>query len=143
MKLVTYDNNKFGILIKDSIFDINTFEKVESNKHSLVYSKQLQNLPNKELDKEFMKSLRRKFPYTKIGNVTAFHINLTQKFFVKVNKDNTMNIYSGYPVFILKRLLKFIEQNVVPQSHFHSLYCAISYLLCSSVWSALRSMEVH
>lgn len=114
MKLVTYDNNKFGILIKDSIFDINTFEKVESNKHSLVYSKQLQNLPNKELDKEFMKSLRRKFPYTKIGNVTAFHINLTQKFFVKVNKDNTMNIYSGYPVFILKRLLKFIEQNVVP-----------------------------
>lgn len=114
MKLVTYDNNKFGILVKGSIFDINEFKEVKPEKYSLVYSKQLQNLPNKELDKEFMKSLRRKFPYTKIGNVTAFHINLTQKFFVKVNKDNTMNIYSGYPVFILKRLLKFIEQNVVP-----------------------------
>ena len=113
MKLVTYDK-KFGILYKGSIFDINTFEKVEPEKYSLIHSKQLQNLPNKELDKEFMKSLRHKFPYTKIGNVTAFHINLTQKFFIKINKDNTMNIYSGYPVFILKRLLKFIEQHVVP-----------------------------
>lgn len=112
MKLVTYDK-KFGILYKGSIFDINEFKEVKPEKYSLIHSKQLQNLPNKELDKEFMKSLRRKFPYTKIGNVTAFHINLTQKFFIKINKDNTMNIYSGYPVFVLKRLLKFIEQNVV------------------------------
>ena len=142
MKLITYDK-KFGILYKGSIFDINTFEKVETEKYSLIHSKQLQNLPNKDLDKEFLKALRRRFTYTKIGTTTAFHINLTQKFFVKINKDNTMNIYSGYPVFILKRLLKFIEQNVVPQNYFHSLYCAISYLLCSSVRSALWSMEVH
>lgn len=112
MKLITYDK-KFGILYKDSIFDINTFEKVEPEKYSLIRSKQLHNLPNKNLDKEFIKTLRRKFTYTKIGTTTAFHINLTQKFFVKINKDNTMNIYSGYSVFILKRLLKFIEQNVV------------------------------
>lgn len=112
MKLITYDK-KFGILYKDSIFDINTFEKVEPEKYSLVRSKQLHNLPNKNLNREFIKTLRRKFTYTKIGATTAFHINLTQKFFVKINKDNTMNVYSGYPVFILKRLLKFIEQNVV------------------------------
>lgn len=142
MKLITYDK-KFGILYKDSIFDINTFEKVEPEKYSLIHSKQLQNLPNKDLDKEFIKTLRRKFTYTKIGATTAFHINLTQKFFVKINKDNTMNIYSGYPVFILKRLLKFIEQNVVFQNHFHSLYCAINYLLCSGIQSALWSTEVH
>lgn len=142
MKLITYDK-KFGILYKGSIFDLNTFEKVETEKHSLIYSKQLQNLPNKELDKEFMKSLRRKFPYTKIGNVTAFHINLTQKFFVKINKDNTMNIYSGYPVFVLKRLLKFIEQNVVSQSCIHSLYCAISYLLCPSIRTIVWSFKVY
>ena len=108
MKLVTYDK-KFGILCKGSIFDINEFKEVKPEKYSLVLSKQLQNLPNKDLDKEFIKSLRRKFPYTKIGTTTVFHINLIQKFFVKVNKDNTMNIYSGYPVFVLKRFLKFIE----------------------------------
>ena len=136
MKLITYDK-KFGILYKGSIFDINTFEKVESEKYSLIHSKQLQNLPNKDLDKEFIKALRRRFTYTKIGTTIAFHINLTQKFFVKINKDNTMNIYSGYPVFILKRLLKFIEQNVVSQNHFHSLYCAISDLLHISNRSAL------
>lgn len=110
MKLVIYDK-KFGILYKGSIFDINTFEKVEPKEYSLVKSGKLNNLPNKEVDNEFIKKLRRKFPYTKIGNTTAFHINLTQKFFVKVNKDNTMNIYSGYPVFILKRLCKFIEDD--------------------------------
>lgn len=110
MKLVIYDK-KFGILYNGSIFDINTFEKVEPKEYSLVKSGKLNNLPNKEVDNEFIKKLRRKFPYTKIGNTTAFHINLTQKFFVKVNKDNTMNIYSGYPVFILKRLCKFIEDD--------------------------------
>lgn len=108
MKLVTYDK-KFGILYKGSIFDINEFKEVKPEKYALIHSKQLQNLPNKDLDKEFIKALRRRFTYTKIGNVTAFHINLTQKFFVKINKNNTMNIYSGYPVFILKRFLKFIE----------------------------------
>ena len=112
MKLITYDN-RYGILYKNSIFDISTFEKVEPKKYSLVRSKKLQNLPNKDLDKEFIKALRRKFTYTKIGTTIAFHINFTQKFFVKINKDNTMNIYSGYPVFILKQLLKFIEQNVI------------------------------
>jgi hypothetical protein len=34
MKLVTYDK-KFGILIKDSILDINTFEEVKPEKHSV------------------------------------------------------------------------------------------------------------
>lgn len=111
MKLVTYDK-KIGILYKGSIFDINDFSEVKPEKYTLIQSKQLQNLPNKELDKEFIKSLRKKFPYTKIGNVTAFHINLTQKFFIKINKDNTMNIYSGYPIFVLKRFLKFIEDAV-------------------------------
>lgn len=142
MKLITYDK-KFGILYKDSIFDINTFEKVEPEKYSLVRSKQLHNLPNKNLDREFIKTLRRKFTYTKIGATTAFHINLTQKFFVKINKDNTMNVYSGYPVFILKRLLKFIEQNVVFQNYFYSIYRAINYLLCSSIQSTLWSTEIH
>lgn len=142
MKLITYDK-KFGILYKGSIFDINTFEKVEPEKYSLIHSKQLQNLPNKDLNKEFLKALRRRFTYTKIGTTTAFHINLTQKFFVKVNKDNTMNIYSGYPVFVLKRFLKFIEKDVVPQDYFHSLYCAISYLLCLGIWTIVRSTEVH
>ena len=112
MKLITYDK-KFGILYKGFIYDINTFEEVKPEKYSLIRSKQLHNLPNKNFDKEFIKTLRRKFTYTKIGTTTAFHINLTQKFFVKINKDNTMNIYSGYSVFILKRLLKFIKQNVV------------------------------
>lgn len=110
MKLVTYDK-KFGILIKGSIFDLNTFEEVKPEKYSVLKAGKLSNLPNQEIDKEFLKSLRRKFTYTKIGTTTAFHLNLQQKFFVKINKDNTMNIYSSYPIFVLKRFLKFIEDD--------------------------------
>ena len=110
MKLVTYDK-KFGILIKDSILDINTFEEVKPEKYSVLRSGKLSNLPNQEVDKEFLKSLRKRFPYTKIGTTTAFHLNLQQKFFVKINKDNTMNIYSSYPIFVLKRLIKFITKD--------------------------------
>ena len=111
MKLVTYDNKKFGILIKDSILDINTFEEVKPEKYSVLKSGKLSNLPNQEVDKEFLKSLRKRFPYTKIGTTTAFHLNLQQKFFVKINKDNTMNVYSSYPIFVLKRLIKFITKD--------------------------------
>ena len=111
MKLVTYDNKKFGILIKDSILDINTFEEVKPEKHSVLKAGKLSNLPNQEVDKDFLKSLRKRFPYTKIGTTTAFHLNLQQKFFVKINKDNTMNIYASYPIFVLKRLIKFITKD--------------------------------
>lgn len=110
MKLVTYDK-KFGILIKGSIFDLNTFEEVKPEKYSVLKAGKLSNLPNQEVDKEFLKSLRKRFPYTKIGTTTAFHLNLQQKFFVKINKDNTMNIYSSYPIFVLKRLIKFITKD--------------------------------
>jgi hypothetical protein len=111
MKLITYDNKKFGILVKGSILNINTFEEVKPEKYSVLKAGKLSNIPNQEIDKEFLKSLRRKFTYTKIGTTTAFHLNLQQKFFVKINKDNTMNIYSGYPIFVLKRFLKFIEDD--------------------------------
>lgn len=110
MKLITYDK-KFGILFKGSIFDLNTFEEVKDTPYSILKAGKLSNLPNQEIDKEFLKSLRRKFTYTKIGTTTAFHLNLQQKFFVKINKDNTMNIYSSYPIFVLKRFLKFIEDD--------------------------------
>ena len=110
MKLVTYDK-KFGILVKGSIFDLNTFEEVKPENYTVLKAGKLSNLPNQEIDKEFLKSLRRKFTYTKIGTTTAFHLNLQQKFFVKINKDNTMNIYSSYPIFVLKRLLKFITKD--------------------------------
>lgn len=110
MKLITYDK-KFGILIKDSILDINTFKEVKPEKYSVLKSGKLSNLPNQEVDKEFLKSIRKRFPYTKIGTTTAFHLNLQQKFFVKINKDNTMNIYSSYPIFVLKRLIKFITKD--------------------------------
>ena len=110
MKLVTYDK-KFGILIKGSIFDLNTFEEVKPEKYSVLKAGKLSYLPNQEVDKEFLKSLRKRFPYTKIGTTTAFHLNLQQKFFVKINKDNTMNIYSSYPIFVLKRLIKFITKD--------------------------------
>ena len=110
MKLVTYDK-KFGILIKGSIFDLNTFEEVKPEKYSVLKAGKLSNIPNQEVDKEFLKSLRKRFPYTKIGTTTAFHLNLQQKFFVKINKDNTMNIYSSYPIFVLKRLIKFITKD--------------------------------
>ena len=110
MKLVTYDK-KFGILVKGSIFDLNTFEEVKPEKYSVLKAGKLSNLPNQEVDKEFLKSLRKRFPYTKIGTTTAFHLNLQQKFFVKINKDNTMNIYSSYPIFVLKRLIKFITKD--------------------------------
>ena len=110
MKLITYDK-KFGILYKGSIFDINTLEEVKPEKYSVLKSGKLSNLPNQEVDKEFLKSLRKRFPYTKIGTTTAFHLNLQQKFFVKINKDNTMNVYSSYPIFVLKRLIKFITKD--------------------------------
>ena len=110
MKLITYDK-KFGILYKGSIFDINTFEEVKPEKYSVLKAGKLSNLSNQEVDKEFLKSLRKRFPYTKIGTTTAFHLNLQQKFFVKINKDNTMNIYSSYPIFVLKRLIKFITKD--------------------------------
>ena len=110
MKLITYDK-KFGILFKGSIYDINTFEEVKLTAYSVLKAGKLSNLPNQEVNKEFLKSLRKRFPYTKIGTTTAFHLNLQQKFFVKINKDNTMNIYSSYPVFVLKRLIKFITKD--------------------------------
>ena len=87
MKLVTYDK-KFGILVKGSIFDLNTFEEVKPEKYSVLKAGKLSNLPNQEIDKEFLKSLRRKFTYTKIGTTTAFHLNLQQKFFVKIVKQS-------------------------------------------------------
>lgn len=110
MKLITY-NKKFGILVKGSIFDINTFEEVKPETYAFLHASKLQNLPNQELNKEFLKSMRKKFPYTKIDRTYVFHINLIQKFFVKINKDNTMNIYSSYPIFVLKRLIKFITKD--------------------------------
>ena len=110
MKLVTYDK-KFGILVKGSIFDLNTFEEVKPEKYSVLKAGKLSNLPNQEIDKEFLKSLRRKFTYTNNGTTTAFHLNLQQKFLVKINKDNTMNVYSSYPIFVLKRLIKFITKD--------------------------------
>lgn len=110
MKLVTYDK-KFGILVKGSIFDLNTFEEVNLKSYSILKAGKLSNLPNQEIDKEFLKFLRKRFPYTKIGTTTAFHLNLQQKFFVKINKDNTMNVYSSYPIFVLKRLIKFITKD--------------------------------
>ena len=110
MKLVTYDK-KFGILVKGSIFDLETFEEVKPESYTFLYASKLSNLPNQELNKDFLKNMRKKFPYTKIDRTYVFHINLIQKFFVKINKDNTMNVYSGYPIFVLKRFLKFIEDD--------------------------------
>jgi hypothetical protein len=110
MKLVSYDK-KFGILIKGSIFNLETFEEVKPETYAFLHASKLQNLPNQELNKEFLKSMRKKFPYTKIDRTYVFHINLIQKFFVKINKDNTMNIYSGYPISVLKQFLKFIEKD--------------------------------
>ena len=108
MRLVITNNKKYGILYRGSVYDINTFEAMEAPSYSLLRSGKLHNLPNEELNEPFIKALRKKFPYTKIGNTYAFHVNWKQEFFVKINKDNTMNIYSGYPIFVLKRLLKFI-----------------------------------
>jgi hypothetical protein len=112
IKLLINNDRKYGILYKDSVFDINSLQEIEGEYTTLKVSK-LQHLPNAELDMELIKKLRRKFPYTKIGNTYAFHLNWHQKFFVKINKDNTMNIYSGYPIFVLKRILKFLETNVL------------------------------
>jgi hypothetical protein len=111
MKLLISNDKKCGILYKGSVFDINSLQEIE-DEYSTLRAGKLQYLPNMELDKELIKKLRRKFPYTKIGNTYAFHLNWHQKFFVKINKDNTMNLYSGYPIFVLKRTLKFLE-NVV------------------------------
>ena len=109
IKLLINNDKKYGIFYKGSVFDINSLQKTEGEYNTLKVGK-LQHLPNMELDMELIKKLRRKFPYTKISNTYAFHINWNQKFFVKVNKDNTMNVYSGYPIFVLKRTLKFIEK---------------------------------
>lgn len=112
IKLLINNDRKYGILYKGSVFDINSLQKIEGEYTTLRAGK-LQHLPNMELDKELIKKLRRKFPYTKIGNTYAFHLNWHQKFFVKVNKDNTINFYSGYPIFVLKRILKFLKTNVI------------------------------
>jgi hypothetical protein len=109
MKLIISDNKKYGILRKGSVFDINTFEIIDVNKYYNLRSGKLQHLPNKEFDKELFRKAKGLFPYTTVGNTYVFHINLRQKFFIKINKDNTMNIYSGYPIFVLKRLIKFID----------------------------------
>ena len=88
MKLLISNDRKYGILYKGSVFDINSLQEIEGEYTTLKVSK-LQHLPNAELDMELIKKLRRKFPYTKIGNTYAFHLNWHQKFFVKINKDNT------------------------------------------------------
>lgn len=108
MKLLISNDRKYGILYKGSVFDINTFQKETEKTYTTLKSGKLNHLPNMELDNELIKYLRRKFPYTKINDTIVFHINWTQKFFVKINKDNTMNIYSGYPIFVLKRFIKFM-----------------------------------
>lgn len=112
IKLLINNDKKCGILYKGSVFDINSLQEIEGEYTTLRAGK-LQHLPNMKLDMELIKKLRRKFPYTKIGNTYAFHLNWHQKFFVKINKDNTMNIYAGYPIFVLKRTLKFLETNVL------------------------------
>ena len=108
MKLLISNDKKYGILYKGSVFDVNTFQKETEKAYTTLKSGKLNHLPNTELDKELVKYFRRKFPYTKINDTIAFHINWTQKFFVKINKDNTMNIYSSYPIFVLKRFIKFM-----------------------------------
>ena len=59
MKLVTYDK-KFGILVKGSIFDLNTFEEVKPTAYSVLKAGKLSNLPNQEINKEFLKNMRKK-----------------------------------------------------------------------------------
>lgn len=110
IRIVITDDGKYGILHKDVVFDINTFNELSSNNISNVKSGKLHNLPLQPIDKDFISKLKSKFPYTKIGRTYAFHLNWIQKFFIRINENNTMNIYSGYPVWILKRLLSFINR---------------------------------
>ena len=140
IKLLINDR-KYGILYKGSIFDINSLQEIEGEYTTLKVGK-LQHLPNAELDMELIKKLRRKFPYTKIGNTYAFHLNWHQKFFVKINKDNTMNIYAGYPIFVQKRLLKFL-QNVIPQNSVYNVFSIVCGVLHFTIWTYVQIVEHH
>ena len=108
MRLIVTSDKKYGILQKNSIFDVNSFQELPLTEFSDLRSGRFNHLPNEAIDNTMLRLLRRKFPYTKIHSIYVFHINWKQKFYVKLNKDNTMNIYSGYPTFVLKRFLKFV-----------------------------------
>ena len=107
IKLVVTNDKKYGLLHKGSVLDVNTFEPIYTNDFTTLRSGRFNKITS-EKDLDFVKHLKSKFPYTTIGNVIAFHINWKQKFFIRMNKDEKMIIYSGYPLFILKRLMSFI-----------------------------------
>lgn len=109
ISIIKFSNKKIGFLYKNTLYDINSFDELDTESYSTLKSGKLCNLPLQPFDKDFISELKSTFPYTKIGRTYAFHINWIQKFFIRINEDNTMNIYSGYPVWILKRLLSFIK----------------------------------
>jgi hypothetical protein len=111
INIVKFSDKKIGFLYKSKLYDINSFNKLDTESYSNLKSSKLHNLPLQPINIDFISELKSTFPYTKIGKTYVFHLNWTQKFFVRINEDNTMNIYSGYPIWILKRLLSFIKYN--------------------------------
>lgn len=107
INLVVTNDKKYGLLHKGSVLDINTFNPIDTNNFTALKSGKFNNM---EVDKDLdlIKYLRRQFPYTTVGNVIAFNINWKQKFFIRLSKGDKMTIYSGYPLFVLKRLIAYI-----------------------------------
>ena len=107
INLVITNDKKYGLLHKGSVLDINTFKPINTNNFTALKSGKFNNM---EVDKDLdlIKHLRSRFPYTTIGNVIAFNINWKQKFFIRLSKGDKMTIYSGYPLFVLKRLIAYI-----------------------------------
>lgn len=112
ISLVVTNDKKYGLLHKGFVLDINTFEPIDTNNFTTVKSGRFNEMIS-DKDLSFVKHLKSQFPYTTIGNVIAFHINWKQKFFIRISKGDKMTIYSGYPLFILKRLISFINNVLV------------------------------
>lgn len=104
-KLICTNTKQYGILYQDSVFDLNTFEPIKCEKYSLLRPGKFKHF-SKELDDDFIKLLKKNFPYTLINKTLVIHINWKQKFFI--GKD----IYSAYPIWVIKRLLKFIQNEI-------------------------------
>lgn len=134
INIVKFSDKKIGFLYKTKLYDINSFDKINVESYSTLKSGKLHNLPLQPVNIDFIAELKSTFPYTKIGKTYAFHLNWTQKFFIRINENDTMNIYSGYPVWVLKRLLSFIKYEPTYRYKINDKVEFVIHLVCSDVF---------
>ena len=103
MKLITYDK-KFGILVKGSIFDLNTFEEVKPESYTFLHANRLQNLPNQDLNKDFLKNMACK------TTLKTFAMNHKVESEIWLNEKHDINFLEENKEILVEKYFEFLKK---------------------------------